>query len=105
MATSVAYFNLDGSRGQECRLALAAAGVPFEDIRLERPEWVSLKPSTPFGAMPILNEVEPVNVFSASAEAGCHAVATAHHGDVIGPLDRPLTPGSRGQRRAGSESV
>lgn len=56
MATSLTYFNFDGSRGQECRLALAAAGVPFEDIRLDRPEWMALKPSTPYGALPILTE-------------------------------------------------
>ncbi|GDX82777.1 glutathione S-transferase [Deltaproteobacteria bacterium] len=56
MATSLTYFNFDGSRGQECRLALAAAGIPFEDIRLDRPEWMALKPTTPYGALPILTE-------------------------------------------------
>lgn len=56
MTTSLTYFNFDGSRGMECRLALAAAGVSFEDIRLDRPEWLALKPNTPYGALPILTE-------------------------------------------------
>ncbi len=53
MTTSLTYFNFDGSRGLECRLALRLAGVAFEDIRLDRPQWLALKPSTPFGALPV----------------------------------------------------
>lgn len=48
------YFDLSGSRGEECRLALHAAGVDFEDVRVKRDEWPALKPKTPFGSMPIL---------------------------------------------------
>ena len=54
MSTSLTYFGFDGSRGLECRLALAAAGVPFEDVRLTREQWMERKPSTPFGGLPIL---------------------------------------------------
>lgn len=54
MSTSLTYFDFDGSRGLECRLALSAAGVPFEDVRLNRAQWAELKPSTPYGALPIL---------------------------------------------------
>ena len=54
MTTSITYFDFDGSRGLECRLALSAAGVPFDDIRLDRAQWAALKPSTPYGAVPIL---------------------------------------------------
>ncbi|MBI5610354.1 MAG: glutathione S-transferase family protein [Deltaproteobacteria bacterium] len=54
MAISLTYFDFDGSRGLECRLALTVAGVPFEDVRLSREQWQALKPKTPFGALPIL---------------------------------------------------
>jgi glutathione S-transferase len=55
MATSLTYFDFDGSRGLECRLALTVAGLPFEDIRLSREQWAALKPKTPFGALPLLD--------------------------------------------------
>jgi prostaglandin-H2 D-isomerase / glutathione transferase len=48
------YFDGAFSRGEECRLALHVAGVDFEDRRLTRPEWLDLKPETPFGSLPLL---------------------------------------------------
>ena len=55
MAThKLTYFNMPTSRGEECRLALHIAGVPFEDERLKGPEWAARKASTPFGALPVL---------------------------------------------------
>ena len=48
------YFDAPVSRGEECRLALHVAGVPFEDERLNRDQWVARKASTPFGALPVL---------------------------------------------------
>jgi glutathione S-transferase len=48
------YFDFSGSRGEECRLALHVAGVEFDDHRLGRDEWTALKPTTPFGALPVL---------------------------------------------------
>lgn len=48
------YFDLDASRGEECRLALHVAGIPFEDVRLDRPAWTTLKPDTPWGSLPLL---------------------------------------------------
>ena len=55
MAISLTYFDFDGSRGLECRLALTVAGLPFEDIRLAGEQWAALRPTTPFGALPILD--------------------------------------------------
>ena len=55
MAISLTYFDFDGSRGLECRLALTVARLPFEDIRLSREQWAALKPTTPFGALPLLD--------------------------------------------------
>jgi glutathione S-transferase len=51
------YFDQPTSRGEECRLALHLAGVPFDDDRLPRDAWPQLKPTMPYGAVPVL-EVE-----------------------------------------------
>lgn len=48
------YFDAPTSRGEECRLALFVAGVDFVDNRLPRPKWAELKPTTPFGGLPVL---------------------------------------------------
>jgi len=48
------YFDAPTSRGEECRLALFVAGIDFEDRRLARAEWAALKPTTPFGSVPVL---------------------------------------------------
>ena len=48
------YFDFSGSRGEECRLALHAAGVEFEDCRLTQQQWAAQKASTPYGAVPVL---------------------------------------------------
>lgn len=47
------YFDAPISRGEECRLALFVAGVDFEDVRLKRDEWLAMKPSSPFGSLPV----------------------------------------------------
>ena len=47
------YFDAPVSRGEECRLALHLAGIDFEDNRLKREEWLALKPTSPFGGVPI----------------------------------------------------
>jgi len=48
------YFDFSGSRGEEVRLALHAAGIEFDDHRMKREEWAKLKPTTPFGQVPVL---------------------------------------------------
>ena len=48
------YFDIPASRGEECRLALHLAGVDFEDVRIKFPDWPALKPSMPYGGMPVL---------------------------------------------------
>ncbi len=48
------YFDAPVSRGEECRLALHIAGVDFEDVRINRKDWPALKPTTPYGGVPIL---------------------------------------------------
>jgi glutathione S-transferase len=48
------YFDFAGSRGEEVRLALALAGVPFEDNRIDRGTFAARKSEFPFGAVPVL---------------------------------------------------
>jgi glutathione S-transferase len=48
------YFDAPVSRGEECRLALHLAGVDFEDVRLSRDQWAAMKPTSPFGSLPVL---------------------------------------------------
>jgi prostaglandin-H2 D-isomerase / glutathione transferase len=47
------YFDFPRSRGEECRLALFLSGVDFEDRRISSKQWVTLKPTTPFGSLPV----------------------------------------------------
>jgi glutathione S-transferase len=52
----LSYFDAPVSRGEECRLALHLAGVDFEDVRIKRDQWSALKPTTPFGGLPVYEE-------------------------------------------------
>jgi len=49
------YFDFDGGRGETPRLALSIGGIAFEDARVKFPEWAALKPTTPFGGLPVLD--------------------------------------------------
>jgi len=48
------YFDAPVSRGEECRLALHLAGIEFEDVRIKAADWPALKPTMPFGSIPVL---------------------------------------------------
>jgi glutathione S-transferase len=48
------YFDFHGGRGEPARLALAMAGIPFEDDRVTFADWPRRKSEMPFGAMPVL---------------------------------------------------
>jgi len=48
------YFPAAG-RAEPIRLTLAIGGVEFEDERIVRDEFVSRKPSLPFGSLPVLD--------------------------------------------------
>ncbi len=50
------YFDGPVSRGEECRLALHLAGVDFTDVRIGGPDWLALKPQSPFGGLPFYEE-------------------------------------------------
>lgn len=47
------YFNIKGL-AEPIRFVLAYAGQDYEDIRVSQEDWPAIKPTTPFGHMPIL---------------------------------------------------
>jgi len=47
------YFDMEG-RGEPVRLAFFIGDIEFEDHRVSHPQWPTLKPTTPWGALPIL---------------------------------------------------
>lgn len=48
------YFNLKG-RAEIIRLCFASGKVPFEDKRITQEEFAALKPTLPFGQLPVLH--------------------------------------------------
>lgn len=53
---TLTYFDFNGGRGEDCRLALHIAGVEFTDDRVKGPQWMELKPGSPYGGLPIYEE-------------------------------------------------
>lgn len=51
---TLTYFDAPVSRGEECRLALHAAGIEFHDDRVPFADWAARKPTMAYGAMPVL---------------------------------------------------
>jgi len=47
------YFDMRGL-AEPIRLAFTQAGVPFEDVRVQRDDWPQQKEKMPFGQMPVL---------------------------------------------------
>ncbi|CAK8674278.1 unnamed protein product [Clavelina lepadiformis] len=47
------YFNSKG-RAEVVRLMFAEAGIEFEDKRVQEEDWPQLKPTMPFGQLPVL---------------------------------------------------
>jgi len=59
------YFNLRG-RAEVARWILAYAGVEYDDHRIIREDWPAMKPTTPFGGLPLL-EVDGVSICQSDA--------------------------------------
>jgi len=49
------YFNAKG-RAETIRLVFAAAGLPYEDRRIDSDQWAAMKSHTPWGSLPLLEE-------------------------------------------------
>lgn len=51
----IIYFDIRG-RAEAIRLLLEDVGVDYEDVRVSREEWPEMRPTTPFGRVPIYRE-------------------------------------------------
>mmetsp|Transcript_2670 Transcript_2670/g.4235 ORF Transcript_2670/g.4235 Transcript_2670/m.4235 type:complete len:231 (-) Transcript_2670:211-903(-) len=48
------YFDIQGV-AEKIRLAFHLGGVEFQDVRIGFPEWAAMKPTTPYGQLPIMS--------------------------------------------------
>ncbi|GJQ79484.1 hypothetical protein Trydic_g16337 [Trypoxylus dichotomus] len=55
MSVKFTYFDLRGL-GESVRYLLTYSGINFEDDRISFDDWPKLKPSMPFGQMPLIKE-------------------------------------------------
>jgi glutathione S-transferase len=60
------YFDFAGGRAEPIRIALHAAGIAFEDVRLTFPEFSKMRQNTPFNALPVL-EIDGAAVTQSNA--------------------------------------
>ncbi|XP_071808423.1 glutathione S-transferase-like [Asterias amurensis] len=72
------YFDIRG-KAEVIRLMFAASGVEFEDKRIAVEDWSKIKPSTPFGRLPVL-EFDGNVLPETKAIAGFVARATGLYG-------------------------
>jgi len=79
------YFNLPG-RGESVRLALAIGGIPFQDERIEFQDWPTVKPTTPWGSLPVLTLSDGGSIAQqramlrlVGAETGLYPTSEEHH--------------------------
>ncbi|CAL8110920.1 unnamed protein product [Orchesella dallaii] len=69
------YFNMRAA-AEPIRLIFAHANVEYEDIRVAREDWPELKPSMPWGQMPVL-EID--GVYLAQSVAICRYLARKYN--------------------------
>ena len=60
------YFDIDGGRAEPIRIAFHKAGIKFEDKRLSFPEFMAMRNSTRFNALPEL-EIDGAAVTQSNA--------------------------------------
>lgn len=53
MPIKLTYFDLEAA-AEKVRLAFVMTGTEFEDVRIKFDQWEALKPTTPYGQVPIL---------------------------------------------------
>jgi prostaglandin-H2 D-isomerase / glutathione transferase len=116
------YFDAPVSRGEECRLALHVAGVDFDDVRVKREEWPALKPTMPFGAMPVLElpgraplaQTNAILVFlgrqyglhpADNFEAARHEAMMCHVEDLRGVLGPTMRIKDEAEKKAAREAL
>ncbi|XP_033746345.1 glutathione S-transferase-like [Pecten maximus] len=86
----VIYFDSPG-RAEATRLALSAAGVDFNDVRLTSEEWQKMKSSSPQGKLPMM-EVEFANGKKTTfCQSGAMIRFVARENDLYGSTNEEST--------------
>jgi len=60
------YFDFDGGRGEPIRIALHAAGIEFDDVRLTFPQFGEVRSKLRFSSLPVA-EIDGVTVTQSNA--------------------------------------
>ncbi len=60
------YFDVDGGRGEPVRIALHAAGIDFEDVRVSFPEFMEMRGNLRFHCLPVL-QIDGIEVTQSNA--------------------------------------
>lgn len=118
---TLTYFDFPGGRGEDCRIALHIAGVPFHDDRVRSADWPSRKPSTPFGSLPVLKvdgrEIAQSNAILAYIgrtwglhpadpwEAARHEAMLAHAEDLRSLVDPTMHIADPEEKRKAREAL
>jgi len=74
MGINIIYFGLPG-RAEVARLLLTVGKVDFVDERIERDAWAEMKPSVPFGQLPVAEVDGKYLAQSAAIDRYCAKVA------------------------------
>jgi len=78
------YFNIEGA-AEPTRLALALAGIEYEDKRVQFSEWATMKPTTPYGQLPLLTVDD--GAFQTQSNAMLRYVASLNAGNGLYPKE------------------
>ena len=60
------YFDVDGGRAEPVRIALHAAGIDFDDVRVSFPEFMEMRGNLRFHCVPVL-EIDGVEITQSNA--------------------------------------
>lgn len=60
------YFDVDGGRAEPVRIALHAAGIDFDDVRVSFPEFMEMRGNLRFHCVPVL-EIDGIEVTQSNA--------------------------------------
>jgi glutathione S-transferase len=75
-ALRLRYFNIEGP-AEKIRLTLSIAKIPFQDDRVVFDDWASVKPTTPYGQLPVLYVDDEAMAQSDAILRYCGRLATA----------------------------
>lgn len=84
------YFPVPGAPGEICRVLLALSGDVWTDERIPGSKWGEVKPSTPYGQMPVLTSSDGKVLTQSRAIAHYLAKDVKVQGKALYPEDKYL---------------